>query len=473
MALFGFLSCFLLIGIDSPSANSNSNLYWLANSNIPTEEQMSRLINMEVEEPLTPSDQMETSQIDYSIAGDYPILIQRANNEVEEIIFSIRQHSPIESTIPEIIQFEANQQMDLHQIVQNEMPKKYARIPFIFTKTPQSLNTIHEEEIEGQWTDFYGRQFRKTMKLQVVDQTAPILSIANPQINVQKNEYIDAEKIMQLAGISVYDAVDSSIEPEFQFRNLTTEAEGRYEIIAQAKDRSGNQSIQHYIVVNVSERRTIQRHLGENITEASFLEELGLKNIAYIDWSAVHLDQVGKYEIPIKLQNGQQIIVNFEVIDRKSPKIVLTNNRLVFHVNEKITDALIFEKLAIKSDEKVVVQLAKPIDQPLTKGKYENTLIATDNYGNRTFKRFTIKIIANSMIVSVKNKEPLPSKTFKRKLIRSEDHTNKVETIQLPSNEEKLSNFIEQKPPNSLIALIASVGSMVILFSIITIFNRW
>lgn len=66
---------------------------------------MSRLINMET----TASDQIDTSQIDYSKVGEYPIFIHRANNVVEELTFSIRQHSPIESTIPETIQVEANQ----------------------------------------------------------------------------------------------------------------------------------------------------------------------------------------------------------------------------------------------------------------------------------------------------------------------------------------------------------------------------
>lgn len=344
IALFGFLSCFLLIGIDSPSANSNSNLYWIANSNIPTEEQMSRLINMET----TASDQIDISQINYSKVGEYPIFIHRANNVVEELTFSIRQHSPIESTIPETIQVEANQQLDLHQIVQSEMPKKYASIPFEFSIPPKQLKNVHEEMIEGQWTDFYGRQFRKTMKLQVVDQTAPILSIASPQINVQKNEYVDAEKIIKLAGITVYDAVDSSIEPEFQFRNLTTETIGQYEIIVQAKDRSGNQSIQHYVVVNVGGQRTIQHEVGKQITEARFLHELGLTDVDWIDWSSVHLDQVGNYKIPMKLRNGQEITVNFEVIDRTAPIVEIGNNRITFNRNEEMTDARVFEKLAIK-----------------------------------------------------------------------------------------------------------------------------
>ncbi|GEK30288.1 hypothetical protein KZO01_05970 [Kurthia zopfii] len=363
--------------------------------------------------------------------------------------------------------------MDLHQIVQSEMPKKYARIPFEFSIPPKQLKNVHEEMIEGQWTDFYGRQFRKTMKLQVVDQTAPILSIVNDQINVQKNEYVDAEKIIKLAGIAVYDAVDSSIEPEFQFRNLTTETIGQYEIIVQAKDRSGNQSIQHYVVVNVGGQRTIQHEVGKQITEARFLHELGLTDVDWIDWSSVYLDQVGNYKIPMKLRNGQEITVNFEVIDRTAPIVELGNNRITFNRNEEMTDARVFEKLAIKSNEKVTIQLENPVDQQLSKGEHKNTLIATDRYGNRAYISFTIKIISGSMVVSVKNNETPPSKPFKRKLIRSENNITKVETVLLPAHEEKLSNIIDQKPPNFVIALIAAVGSMVILFLIITIFNRW
>lgn len=126
-----------------------------------------------------------------------------------------------------------------------------------------------------------------------------------------------------------------------------------------------------------------------------------------------------------------------------------------------------------QSNEKVTIQLENPVDQQLSKGEHKNTLIATDHYGNRAYIPFTIKIISGSMVVSVKNNETPPSKPFKRKLIRSENTSSKVETVLLPAHEEKLSNIIDQKPPNFVIALIASVGSMVFLFSIITIFNRW
>ncbi|QIK70401.1 LapB repeat-containing protein [Erysipelothrix sp. HDW6C] len=360
-----------------------------------------------------------------NIVGDYVVTVNAkdaSNNEAIEVEFIVHI---VDKTAPVITVGEAIVDIEINGGTTAEDFLVAAQVTISdnsgVTITPTHDFAIVDQTKLGTTTvtitakDAAGNSETKTVTVNVIDTTKPVLVVNNLIVNIEVND-IDADDIMILAGAS---ATDNSLEPMVLTSDFDTVVNmgvlGKYQVTISAKDSSGNTSSQ-IVEVNIKDETDptltaanadLKVEINSVLTEADFMklakltfdDNSGVKPTITTTFSSVDLSQLGETLVTITATDGSgnatDIIVKVTVEDTIAPELTVLNSNVSLEINGNTSEEAFRKAAGItatdNSNAVTITTTFDQVDQSIV-GETIVTVTATDEAGNVTTANVTVKI---------------------------------------------------------------------------------
>lgn len=374
--------------------------YWQINTTPPTKEQLLLLYDVTNSEELIVDD----SQVNYEQLGQYDVVFSQGNSKQIIAKMTIQEETPIEFTQEQLLQVELDDWTSVTDEAVRKMINRESFSGYIFELIGHGIDptTIGTYPISVTVTDIFGRKTNAELSVDVVDMQAPQIQIVHENVHYDKDEVVTTDQLMKDAQITIKDNVSSmnQILVEWYLSDMTTKVVGEYKVGIQATDANQNVSAITYLTVTVGEPTALKKKIQYEVNERPSLEQmkkdLGSHNIATVQMNQVDFSRIAVYQMPIKMKNGQESIIEVSIVDTQAPTLIVNATTLEYPQKQKLTEQQLIDDLQLQIsdnyDRELEVQFSKTMEQLETAGQHQVTVSVIDSSGNEASLAITIQI---------------------------------------------------------------------------------
>lgn len=253
----------------------------------------------------------------------------------------------------------------------------YAKNAIIVTDIETlKLDKVGEVEVELSY-----RNKKETVKLHIVDTTAPQVKfknvVANLNYEINPEDFIEEKSDLSAMTVELVQKPD-----------ITEYAD--YNVTIKVKDEYGNEISENCILTITWLKTEVNIELGNSfkIEDLIFDVQKNKDKIPQSELDKIEANKVGEYIITVE-DDGKEYTSTIKVQDTTPPELEL--KKVTIYDDEKITDYKKFIKKVSDASGEPEITMKTEIDYTKT-GEQEIIIEAQDAYGNKTEKNTTLTI---------------------------------------------------------------------------------